>query len=122
MTTGWPPSGRTTANSRHRRPLRQTVQRRPARSISVTSSGLNDFTVLKIEAPRGNPLPTVSARPVSRSRGRRLEPVNCLSSPDGTDPPTRWIKTKSERSCRYVAHPVATDRLPLKLAAGPEQK
>src|SRR6516225_6589507 len=49
MTTGSGPSARTTVNSRQRRPLRQTVQRRPTRSIAASSSGSNGFTVLKIE-------------------------------------------------------------------------
>lgn len=44
MTTGWPPSGRTTSSSRQRRPERQIAQRRPARSISVMSSALTDLT------------------------------------------------------------------------------
>src|SRR6185312_2813020 len=50
MTTGAAPSGRTTANSRQRRPVRQTAQRRPASSIAARSSSLIVFTVLNIAA------------------------------------------------------------------------
>jgi hypothetical protein len=57
MTTGSQPSRRTTVNSRQWRPLRQTAQRRPARSITASSSGSKDFTILTIEDRQSGPLP-----------------------------------------------------------------
>ena len=57
MTTGSQPSRRTTVNSRQWRPLRQTAQRRPARSITASSSGSKDFTLLTIEDRQSGPLP-----------------------------------------------------------------
>jgi hypothetical protein len=60
MTRGSPPLGRTTANSRQRRPVRQTAHRRPARSIAARSSALNVFTLLKIDVPSPEPAPLPS--------------------------------------------------------------
>jgi transglutaminase-like putative cysteine protease len=56
MTTGSRPSGRTTVNSRQWRPLRQTAQRRPARSITATSSGSTGFTLLTTEDRHSGPV------------------------------------------------------------------
>jgi hypothetical protein len=55
MTSASPPSGRTTENSRQRRPVRQTAQRRPARSIAARSLGFNVSTLFKIAARRDGP-------------------------------------------------------------------